>query len=221
MSKYYITTSIPYVNAAPHLGHAMEFICADVLARHNRQIGSEVMFSTGVDEHGTKIAEKAKETGITPQELATANTTIFMELIKKLNISNDRFIRTTDKGHEQRAQLIWEALAKDIYKNKYVGLYCVGCEEFVTETVAKENNMACPTHNQPYQKLEEENYFFGLSKYSETIKKSIESNEYRIVPKTRKHEILSLIESGLDDISISRPADKLSWAYQYLVTRHR
>ena len=156
----YITTSIPYVNAAPHIGTAMDFIYADVFARYNRQIGVEqVLFSTGVDEHGTKIAEKAKEAGVTPKDFVDQNTQKFVELTKILNISNDRFVRTTDKGHEQRAQLVWKNLSHAIYKNKYVGLYCVGCEEFVTETVAKENKMTCPIHNQPYQKLEEEDTF--------------------------------------------------------------
>ena len=212
MSKIYITTSIPYVNAAPHIGTAMDAIYGDVLARHYRQIGVEqVLFSTGVDEHGTKIAEKAEEAGLKPKDFVDQNTQKFIELLKALNISNDRFVRTTDKGHEQRAQIVWKNLSKDIYKNKYVGLYCVGCEEFVTETTANENKMVCPIHNQSYQKLEEDNYFFGLSKYQEAIKNAIASDEYRIVPKTRKHEILSLIESGLDDISISRPVDKLSW----------
>lgn len=212
MTKFYITTSIPYVNAAPHIGTAMDFIYADVLARHNRQIGVEqVLFSTGVDEHGTKIAEKAKEAGQRPKDFVDQNTQRFVDLLKVLNISNDRFIRTTDKGHEQRAQIVWKNLAKDIYKNKYVGLYCVGCEEFVTETIAKENNMVCPIHNQPYQKLEEENYFFALSKYTDAIKESIKDDVYKIVPLTRKHEILSLLESGLDDISISRPIEKLEW----------
>ncbi|MEI6237172.1 MAG: methionine--tRNA ligase [Candidatus Saccharibacteria bacterium] len=212
MSKYYITTAIPYVNAVPHIGTAMDFIYADVLARHNRQIGVEqVLFSTGVDEHGTKIAEKAKEAGQSPEEFANQTTQKFIEVLKILNISNDRFIRTTDSGHEQRAQIVWNNLSKDIYKNKYVGLYCVGCEEYVTETTAKANNMICPEHNRPYERIEEENYFFSLSKYAETIKNSINDDSFHIVPSTRKHEILSLIESGLDDISISRPIDKLAW----------
>jgi len=211
MSKYYITTAIPYVNAAPHIGNVLDFIYADVLARYHRQNGDEVLFSTGTDEHGSKIAEKAKEAGLAPEVFAEQNTKKFLDLLKLLNISNDRFIRTTDKGHEQRVQIVWKNLQKDIYKNKYVGLYCVGCEEFVTETVAKENNMICPIHNRPYEKLEEENYFFSLSKYSDAIKNVIKDDIYKIVPETRKNEIMSLINSGLDDISISRPIDKLSW----------
>jgi methionyl-tRNA synthetase len=212
MSKFFVTTSIPYVNAELHIGHAMEFVYADVLARYHRQNGvSNVLFSTGTDEHGLKIAEKAEELGKTPLEFATENAQTVIELLKKLNISNDRFIRTTDKGHEQRAQVVWKNLSEHIYKNKYVGLYCVGCEEYVTETTAKENGGICPRHNRPYEKLEEENYFFALSKFTEQIKTDIQNGSFRVVPDAKKHEILSVLESGLDDISISRPIEKLSW----------
>jgi methionyl-tRNA synthetase len=209
--NYYVTTSIPYVNGEPHLGHAMEFVMADVLARAARARGDTVIFSTGTDEHGGKIAEKAESLGLKPQELADQMSQKFRDLITALNVEPDRFIRTTDKGHEQRAQLVWKALSKDIYKNKYVGWYCTGDEEFVTETVVKENNGVCPDHNRPYEKLEEENYFLRLSTYNEQILKAIESDELKIVPATRKNEILSLLREGLDDISISRPKDKIDW----------
>lgn len=209
--KYYITTAIPYVNGAPHLGHAMEFVMADVLARAARADGKEVVFSTGTDEHGGKIAEKAAELKLTPKALADQMAQKFKDLITALDVEPDRFIRTTDKGHEDRSQLIWKALEKDIYKNKYVGWYCTGDEEFFTETVVKENNGVCPDHNRPYEKIEEENYFFRLSNYSEQIRSAILDGSFRIVPDKRKNEILSLIESGLDDISISRPKAKLDW----------
>lgn len=209
--KYYVTTAIPYVNGAPHLGHAMEFVMADVLARAARADGKDVVFSTGTDEHGGKIAEKAEELKIKPKTLADEMSQKFRDLITSLDVEPDRFIRTTDKGHEQRSQLIWKALEKDIYKNKYVGWYCTGDEEFFTETVVKENNGVCPDHNRPYEKIEEENYFFRLSNYSEQIRSAIKDGSFRIVPETRKNEILSLIESGLDDISISRPKAKLDW----------
>ncbi len=209
--KYYITTSIPYVNGEPHLGHAMEFVMADTLARYARQQGSEVLFSTGTDEHGGKIAEKAVELKMTPQALADQMSQRFQGLITALEVQPDRFIRTTDKGHEQRSQIIWKALEKDIYKNKYVGWYCTGDEEFFTETVVKENNGICPDHDRPYEKIEEENYFFRLSNYSEQIRAAIKSNDFAVVPETRRNEILSFIESGLDDISISRPRNKIDW----------
>lgn len=209
--KYYITTSIPYVNGEPHLGHAMEFVMADVLARYARQQGADVVFSTGTDEHGGKIAEKAAELKLTPQALADQMSQKFRNLITALDVQPDRFIRTTDKGHEQRAQLIWKALANNIYKNKYVGWYCTGDEEFFTETVVKENNGVCPDHNRPYEKIEEENYFFRLSNFSEQIRSAIQDETFTVLPDTRRNEILALIDSGLDDISISRPKDKIDW----------
>lgn len=209
--NYYVTTSIPYVNGEPHLGHAMEFIMADVLARAARQQGKPVIYSTGTDEHGGKIYEKSVELGITAQELSDQMSGKFRELQIALNISADRFIRTTDKGHVQRAQLIWKALAKDIYKGKYVGWYCTGDEEFFSETIVKENKGVCPDHNRPYEKIEEENYFFKLSAYTEQIKDAIVSDSFLIIPKTKRNEILSLLTSGLEDISISRPIENISW----------
>ena len=208
--NYYITTSIPYVNGDPHIGFAMELITADVLARAARKRGDAVIFCTGTDEHGTKVAEKAKSLGKTPHEFTDEISAKFRELGDLLDVKPDRFIRTTDKGHMQRAQLIWKALEKDIYKAKYVGWYDVRQEEFVPEAQADPERMK-PGHPQAYQKLEEENYFFSLSKYNEQILKAIESDQLRIVPRTRRNEIVSLLKEGLEDISISRPADKLSW----------
>lgn len=184
---------------------------ADVLARAARGRGDTVLFSTGTDEHGGKIAEKAAELKITPQELADKKSDLFRRLVRELDVKPDRFIRTTDKGHEQRSQLIWKALEKDIFKHKYVGWYCTGDEEFFTETVVKANNGVCPDHNRPYEKVEEENYFFKLSKYNEEILKAVESDQFRIVPETRKNEVVSLLREGLEDISISRPKDKIDW----------
>jgi methionyl-tRNA synthetase len=209
--NYYVTTSIPYVNGEPHLGHALEFLYGDILARSARKQGTPVIFSTGTDEHGGKVAEKATELKTTPKQFADQISQKFRDLQKDLNISNDRFIRTTDPAHEQRAQIIWKNLAKDIYKGSYVGLYCTGCESFVTEAVAKENKGICPHHNKPYEKIQEENYFFKLSSYAPQILKAIESGAFRIVPSTRKHEILQVIKEGLEDISISRPKEKISW----------
>jgi methionyl-tRNA synthetase len=209
--NYYVTTSIPYVNGEPHIGHALEFIMADVLARHARATGKPVIFSTGTDEHGGKVSESAAKQKLTPKEFADKMSDNFRSLAKDLNISNDRFIRTTDAGHEQRAQLIWKALAKDIYKSKYVGLYCTGCEAFVTEAFARENDGQCPNHKKPYEKIEEENYFFKLSAYGQQIEKAITDGSFRVIPASRKHEILHVIKEGLEDISISRPKDKIEW----------
>lgn len=209
--NYFITTSIPYVNGEPHLGHAMEFVMTDVLARAARARGDTVVFSTGTDEHGGKIAEKAAELGVTPKALTDQMSQKFRDLIDALEVKPDRFIRTTDAAHEQRSQLVWKALAGDIYKNKYVGWYCTGDEEFFTETVVKENHGICPDHNRPYEKIEEENYFFRLSKYTDQIREAITSNVFEVVPATRRNEILSLLDEGLEDISISRPKDKIDW----------
>ncbi len=211
MSNYYLTTSIAYVNGEPHLGFAMELVYADVLARRARIAGDDVVFATGTDEHGGKIAEKAAEKKQTPKEFADEMSQKFKDLTIKLNVSNDRFIRTTDAGHEQRAQMIWKALKKDIYKDKYTGWYCTGDEAFFTETEVKANNGVCPNHDRPYEKIEEENYFFKLSDYSSRIQDAIENGELEIVPVTRRNEILSVIKKGLDDISISRPKDKIDW----------
>lgn len=209
--NYFVTTSIPYVNGDPHIGHALEFVMADVLARAARKQGKTVIFSSGSDEHGSKIAEKAAELKITPNELADKQSQKFRDLAKLLNISNDRFIRTTDAGHEQRAQIIWKQLEKDIYKSKYIGLYCTGCESFVTEAVAKANNNVCPHHNKPYDRIEEENYFFKLSKYNDQIRAAIQAGTFDVIPGTRRNEILQVILDGLEDISISRPKEKISW----------
>ncbi len=211
MSNYFITTSIPYVNGEPHLGHAMEFVMGDVLARRARQQGDEVIFSMGSDEHGGKIAEKAAEMGLTPKALADKMSKNFSDLAEKLNVSNDRFIRTTDEGHEQRAKLIWKALEKDLYKSKYIGWYCTGDEAFFSEAEVKANNGVCPNHNRPYEKIEEENHFFKLSKYTQPILEAIESGQLLIVPETKRNEILNVLKDGLDDISVSRPKDKIDW----------
>lgn len=208
--KYYVTTSIPYVNGEPHLGHALEFLQADVLARYARAQGADVLFSTGTDEHGTKVAEKALAEGKSPQDYADEMSAKFIELLRQLDISNDRFVRTTDKAHEQRAQIIWKALEHDIYKANYVGWYDVKQEEFVPEGQADPERMK-PEHPQAYQRLEEENYFFRLSKYTDQIKAAIEDESFLVLPKTRRNEVLALLKAGLDDISISRPKDKLSW----------
>jgi methionyl-tRNA synthetase len=211
MAKYYVSTSIPYVNGDPHIGFAMELLYGDVLARRARQQGDEVIFSTGTDEHGGKVAEKAAEQGLEIKAYTDQISQRFRELGVLLNVSTNRFIRTTDPGHEQRAKLIWQSLEKDIYKGKYVGWYCTGDEAFFTETEVKANKGICPNHNRPYEKIEEENYFFKLSSYTKSIIKAIDSGEFLIVPETRRNEILSVLKDGLDDISVSRRKDKIGW----------
>ncbi len=214
MRKYYITTSIAYANAEPHIGFAMELIYADVLARYHRQQGDEVIFSTGTDEHGGKIAEKAKENNKTPTQFVNDMSLHFSALGRALNVSNNRFIRTTDQGHIQRSQKIWSLLSKDIYKGKYSGWYCEGEEAFFSDTEVKATGGICPTHNRPYERIEEENYFFRLSAYNDRIKTNIMDDSFKILPLSRKNEILSVIDQGLEDISISRPKDKISWGIE-------
>jgi len=208
--NYYVTTSIVYVNGDPHIGYAMELIMADVLARAARQQDKPVIFATGTDEHGTKVFQAAAKNNLTPKQFADQMAERFKALGKLLDLSNDRFIRTTDKAHEQRAQIIWKNLSHDIYKSKYVGWYDVKEEEFVPESKADPARMK-PDHPQAYQKLEEENYFFKLGKYTDQVRQAIESDQFRVVPKTRKHEILAVLKEGLDDISVSRPKEKLDW----------
>ncbi|HUS26196.1 MAG TPA: methionine--tRNA ligase [Nevskiaceae bacterium] len=208
--NYYVTTSIPYVNGEPHIGHALEFLQADVLARAARQQGKPTIFSTGADEHGSKIFQKAAESKLPVTQFVEQLSGQFRELQKELHISNDRFIRTTDKAHEQRAQLIWKALAHDIYKGKYTGWYDVKEEEFVPEAKADPARMK-PDHPQAYQKIEEEDYFFKLSAYRDKIRQAIETGTFQVIPDTRRNEILAVLNEGLDDISISRPKEKLDW----------
>ena len=212
MNKFYVTTSIPYVNAPPHIGHALEFIQADVLARFQRAAGKDVFFLTGADEHGVKIARAAEEAKKTTKKFADENTDKIKKLIKVLNISNDDFIRTTDrKRHWPGAQKLWLKLAEagDIYKKKYRGLYCAGQEAFVTDKDLV--NGVCAIHKTRPEIIEEENYFFRLSKYSKKIELLVKSGKLKVSPVSRKNEILSLLKEGLEDISFSRSAKSLSW----------
>lgn len=211
MNKFYVATAIPYVNDQPHIGHAMGHLYADVLARYHRQRGEEVLYSAGTDEHGGKIAEKAAEANLSPSQYADNLSQSFRQLLKDLNISNGRFIRTTDLGHLQRSQMIWKDLGQYIYKGTYTGWYCTGCETFYSEQVVQENKGVCPLHNRPYEKLQEENYFFKLSSFTPKVKEAIETGAYRVVPESRRNEILSVLNSGLDDISVSRPKGKIEW----------
>jgi methionyl-tRNA synthetase len=212
--KYiYIATAIPYVNDVPHLGHALLHTYGDAFARYHRMFtrNSKVIYSAGTDEHGGKIAEKANEEGMDIQEFVDKNAQSFKDMLNKLVIENDRFIQTTNPAHEQIAAKIWENLKPYIKKGKYSGLYCVGCEKYVTETQAKEDNSICPDHNREYEKFEEENYIFELSKFTDRILDAIENDDFKIRPEGRKHEIVATLKAGLEDISISRPASKIGW----------
>ena len=207
--KYYITTSIPYTNAPPHIGFALEIVQADVLARYFRTAGRDVFFLTGTDEHGLKTLRAAEVAGKSTIDFADEVSGKFAELAKTLNISNDDFIRTTDeKRHKPAVYKLWEKYIKngDIYKKKYKGFYCAGCEAFKTgkEIIGGE----CIIHQKPVEIIEEENYFFKLSKYLPEIKKIIGKEKIKIVPESKKNEVLGMIGNGIEDVSFSRMKDK-------------
>lgn len=211
-THYYVTTSIAYANAEPHIGFALEQVQADVLARYHRQKGEQVFFVTGTDEHGTKIHRVAGEAGKHPKEFVDHISSKFQALSKELHLSHDRFIRTTEPEHKKAAQALWQACKEDIYKSSYDGLYCVGCEAYYSPKDAAGD--ICPIHKTPLEKLTEQNYFFRLSKYTAEIKNLITQDVLKIVPTSRKNEILGLLEQGLEDISISRNKSKLPWGIE-------
>jgi methionyl-tRNA synthetase len=208
---FYVTTSIPYASGNPHIGNAMDWVYADTLARYHRQLGEEVAYSAGADEHGSKIYEKAVAAKVAPEQYIESVIPLIKQGHTLVNSSYTHFARTNSKEHIAAATLLWKQMGDDIYKSKYVGWYCVGCEEFKTETEVKENNGVCPLHNKPYEKLEEENYFFKLSSYAKPVEEAIESGKFRVTPDHRKNEILNIIKGGLTDISVSRPKSKLPW----------
>jgi len=213
--RYFITTPIYYVNDKPHIGHSYTTIAADILSRFHRIRGDETFFLTGTDEHGSKVAEAAEKVGISPQEFCDRNSQLYKDTWKKLNISNDYFVRTTDKRHERSVEKLLERLyqvkdekgQKVIYPGEYTGLYCVGCEKFITEKDLV--NGLCPSHLKPPQKVTEKNYFFRLSSYLSLLEKLIIEDEIRILPEEKKKETLGLFKQGLEDFSISR--EKVTW----------
>ena len=214
MERFYVTTAIPYANSAPHIGFAMEVVQADALARYHRMVGDDVHFLTGTDEHGMKIFDTAAKLGMSAQEHVDIIAKLNMDLKEDLNLSYDDFIRTTSDRHKTGAQKLWMKLFEkgDIYKDSYEGFYCSGCEAYVTEKDIVDGN--CPIHKKPVIKFSEENYFFRLSKYSEKIRRLIESDELLILPESRKKEFLNVLKEGLTDISFSRPKESLSWGIE-------
>jgi len=203
--RYYITTPIYYVNGDPHLGHAYTTIAADALARYHRQKGDEVFFLTGTDEHGNKVAQAAAERGLSPREHVDELAPKFRDLAARVNATNDFFIRTTDPEHEAFVQGFAEKLkaAGDVEKRTYGGLYCTACEGFYYERDLAEDG-TCPIHHTEPVWLEEENYYFLLSRYQDRLSEFFRANPGFVKPKSRYNEALSFIEQGLEDISISR-----------------
>lgn len=200
--KFYISTALPFVNADPHIGHSLEMIQADVVARYQRSLGKDVFFITGTDENGLKIARAAEAVKQNIHEFATEKADKFRDLKDILNLSFDDFIRTTEKRHIEGVNKMWDLVKKDVYKKKYKGLYCVGCERFLD--IEELYHGKCLEHDKEPELVEEENYFFALSKYEYQLKKLIESDEFKIVPETRKNEVLGFLNKGLEDICISR-----------------
>lgn len=205
MENKYITTSIPYVNGQPHLGHALEFIEADVLARFwkSRLNDKSVFLQTGSDENSLKNVRAAEEAGEEINTFISRHAEEFKKLSEAVNGDFDSFIRTRDEKHIKGAQKLWSMCKpEDIYKKRYSGHYCVGCEAFYSEDEIEDGK--CPTHLKEVEKVEEENYFFALSSYQKELESLIENDEIRILPRNRKNEMLSFIRQGLQDFSISR-----------------
>ena len=198
MEKKYITTAIPYVNGSPHVGHAMDYCLADVCARYNRLIGNEVKLQVGTDEHGGKIFKKAEELGAKVEDYLAENAEKFRRFIELLNISYTDFIRTTNPEHMKRCQEIWKKLENHIYKAKYEGWYCTGCERYVTGKEHEENHGVCPDHQKPYEKLSEENYYFRIADFKDKIREAILSGEMSILPDYREEEMLKLLDESPD-----------------------
>jgi methionyl-tRNA synthetase len=210
--SFYLTTTLPYVNADPHIGFALEIVHADIVARHRRLLGQEVFFNTGTDEHGQKIFQKAKEVGKEPQAYTDEYAAKFRSLKGTLGLSEDlHFVRTTDAAHKAAAQELWRRCAAkgDIYKKKYKGLYCVGDEMFLKEADLVDGK--CPNHPtmEPVE-IEEENYFFKLSNYQERLTEYL-SKPGVVVPEWRRLEALNFVGQGLEDFSISRVREKMPW----------
>lgn len=210
--KFYIATSIPYANGAPHIGHPLDPLYGDVLARYYRGNGYDTFFLVGLDENGQTVYNKAKVANMDVKDWTEDVRQKFMELHKKLNDSYDGFIRTTDeKNHWPTAQEIWRRAEKsgDIYKKNYKGLYCVGCEEFKLERDLVDGK--CPDHLTKPEKIEEENYFFALSKYQDFLLDIFKKNKDFVYPSSKYNEAYQIIKGGLEDVSISRPRTRLPW----------
>ena len=206
---FYITTTLPYVNAEPHIGFALEIVQADIIARYRRLLGDEVFFNTGTDEHGQKIFQAAQKEGKSVEAYVDHYAKTFEKLKTGLGLSYDVFIRTTSPAHVAAAQELWRRCAKDIEKKKYKGLYCVGDEAFIKESDLVDGK--CPNHpNMELQEIEEENYFFKLSAYQDKLLHYL-SSPGAVLPGWRRDEAIAFVKQGLEDFSISREKARMSW----------
>ena len=210
MKESYITTAIPYVNGNPHLGHTMDYLLADTLRRYMMYRGEKVRLQAGTDEHGSKNFKKAAEQGVPVQEFVDQKAQKYQDFIHSLGVEYTDFVRTTDPDHERRCQAIWTKLSDHIYKDKYEGWYCEGCEGYVTEKEYNDNHGECPDHKKPYTKLSEENYYLRIADFKDRIREAIESDELKITPSFRKKEFLNMLKD-MPDVSISRPKEQVQW----------
>ncbi|MFW6285856.1 MAG: methionine--tRNA ligase [Nanoarchaeota archaeon] len=214
-NKFYVTTPIYYTSGKPHLGHAYTSIAVDVIARWNKNIGKEVLFATGTDEHGLKIQKKAKENNMEPQEFVDSLIPYFKEQLKILNIDYDYFIRTTNQQHKKFVQKMLQKSYDngDIYKGIYEGLYCIDCEQYYKKEELI-NEKICPIHKKKVSQIKEENYFFKLSKYENKLLELYKNNENFLSPKSKAQETINRVKDGLEDISISRNKKSLDWGIE-------
>lgn len=203
---FFLSLTIPYVNAEPHIGYALECIQGDTIARYKRLCGKDVFFVSGTDENSLKNVQAAEKAGMSIQQFVQKHAAVFYELKDILNLSWDGFIRTSEQKHFEGAQKLWNACAHDIYKKKYSGLYCVGCEAFYDPEELESGK--CPEHKTVPEQVDEENYFFALSKYQGQIEEIFQKNIIQMFPESRKNEMLGFIERGLQDFSISRSVER-------------
>lgn len=210
MNKFYITTAIPYVNASPHIGHALEFVQADVIKRFHEAINDKTLLLSGGDENALKNVQAAEKENLPVQQFVDKNSSLFEELAKNLNVNFDVFQKGSSKQHHKSSQEFWKLCDKndDIYKATYSGLYCVGCETFYESGELNENGECFEHPGKKLDKVEEENYYFRLSKYEDRIREIIKNDQIKIVPDYRKNEVLRFLEQGLKDISISRSNER-------------
>jgi methionyl-tRNA synthetase len=211
MKSYYITTPIFYVNAQPHLGHAYSTVVADTVCRYQRLLGKDVRFQTGTDEHGDKIVHAAAEAGVTVPEYVDKISAMFRAAWPPLSIEPDTFVRTTDPAHMAVVQDILQQVHDrgDIYFSEYTGLYCKGCERFLTEKELVDGK--CPDHLSEPEQISEQNYFFRMGKYQEWLIDHITSHPEFITPERYRNEVLSFLKEPLEDLCISRPTTRLTW----------
>ena len=214
MKKFYITTAIDYANGAPHLGHAYEKVLTDVVARYKRMVGESVHFLTGIDEHGQKVTQTAQKLGKTPEQLTNEVAPMFIDLCRELNISNDDFIRTTEKRHKDVVQSILSDLHErgEIYKGPYKGFYSVRQEQFVLEKERDEDGNWPELYGEVVE-IEEENYFFRLSAYQDWLIEYLRNNTF-VVPAFRQKQVLEFLKEPINDLCISRPKSRLSWGIE-------